>query len=85
MDNEFEPIGGKISRKCYLNRMRILMNNSIHSCRKNIIDGKYRSNSIIYPKQWEDLMETMCSEEYFSKSTKGKKASKSVRDAYTFG
>lgn len=59
MEIFFETIGGRISSKYYKRRMKILMNNFRHKCRKLILDGKYRESSL-NPKQWEDLKESMC-------------------------
>jgi len=71
MENAFETFGGRISNKYYKNKMRKLINNYRHKCRKSILDGKDRDNNLI-PKQWEDLKEGMRVEEYVQKSTKGK-------------
>ena len=49
MENVFEIVGGRISIKYYKYRMRILMNNFKHKCRKLILDGKDRE-SIFTPK-----------------------------------
>ena len=59
--------------------MRKLINNFRHKCIKLILDGKDRDINL-NPKQWEDLKETMRVEEYFQKSTKGKKARDNVKD-----
>ena len=72
MENVFETVGGRISVKYYKYRMRVLMNNFGHKCRKLILDGKYRESSLT-PKQWEYLKESMCAEEFLVKSVRGKK------------
>ena len=84
MKNVFENVGGRISTKYYKNMMRKLINNFSYKCRKLILDGKYRDNYLT-PRQWEDLKETMCVEEYFQKSTKGKKARNNVKDRFILG
>jgi hypothetical protein len=84
MENVFETIGGRISTKYYKQRMRILMNNFRHKCRKLILDGKDRESSLT-PKQWEDLKETMCFEYYLAKSTRGKKERDLVKVRYIYG
>lgn len=84
MENVFETIGGRISSKYYKRRMRILMNNFRHKCRKLILDGKDRESSLT-PKQWEDLKESMRAEEYLSKSIRAKKAREQVKARYFLG
>ena len=46
MENVFETVGGRISVKYYKYRMRVLMNNFRHKCRKLILDGKDRESSL---------------------------------------
>ena len=72
MENDFETVGGRISIKYYKYRMRILINNFRHKCKKLILDGKDRE-SILTPKQWEYLKESMCPEDFLEKSARGKK------------
>ena len=84
MENYFEIVGGQISRKYYKSYMRLLMNNYRYNCRKLIIEGKYRTNSTLSPKEWEALKETMCSEEYLTKRNRGMKARDNVKAPYTF-
>jgi hypothetical protein len=85
MENDFETTGGKISRKYYKQKMRLLMNNFRYNCRKTIMEGKEKLDSTLSPKQWEALKESMCSEEYLTKRNRGKRERDNVRDAYTFG
>jgi len=85
MENYFDIVGGKVSRKYYKKKMRILMNSYSYNYRKIIMAGKERTYSTISPKQWEALKETMCSEEYFSKRNRGLKTRDNVRATYTFG
>ena len=85
MENSFETIGGKISRKYYKQKMRTMMNTYWYNCRKLIIKGKNRTNSPLSPKQWEALKETMCSKEYLTKRNRGMKSRDNVRAPYTFG
>ena len=84
MENVFETIGGRIFVKYYKYRMRILMNNFRHKCRKLILDGKYRESSLT-PKQWEYLKESMCAEEFLAKSARGKKGRYLVKARYFLG
>ena len=84
MENVFETIGGRISIKYYKHKMRILMNNFRHKCRKLILDGKDRESSLT-PKQWEYSKESMYVEEYLEKSIREKKAGKHVKDQYFLG
>lgn len=51
MENNFETTGGKISRRYYKKKMRILMNNFRYTCRKTIMDGKDRLQSNLSPRQ----------------------------------
>ena len=64
--------------------MRKLISNYRHKCRKSILDGKDRDNSLT-PKQWEELKESMRVEEYVQKSTNGKITIDNVRDPFIFG
>ena len=84
LENVFETVGGSIYTKYYKKKMRKLINNFRHKCRKLILDGKYRDN-YLNPIQWEDLKETMRAKEYFQKSTKGKKARDNVKDRFILG
>ena len=84
MKNSFETYGGRITTKYYKIRKRKLINNFRHKCRKSILDGKERDNSLT-PKQWEELKETMYSQEYFPKRTISKKARNNVKASYSFG
>ena len=43
VENSFDIVGGKISRKYYDKNMRILMNTYRYNCRKLIIEGKEKS------------------------------------------
>jgi hypothetical protein len=52
MENIFETVCGRISTKYYKLRMRILMNNFRHKCKKLILDGKDRE-ILLTPKPWE--------------------------------
>jgi hypothetical protein len=81
MENSFENFGGRISTKYYKKIMRKMINNFRHKCKKSILDGKERDISLT-PKQWEDLKEIMCVEEYVQKSTKGKITRDNVRDQF---
>lgn len=85
MENVFDTIGGQISRKYYKHKMRLLMNNFRYMCRKAIMEGKESLDNTLSPKQWEKLKESMHSEEYLTKSNKGKRARDSVKAEYTFG
>jgi len=84
MENVFETVGGRISVKYYKYRMRVLMNNFRHKCRKLILDGKDRESSLT-PKQWEDLKESMHDEDFLEKSARGKKGRNLVKDRYFLG
>ena len=64
--------------------MRKLINNFRHKCKKLILDGKDRDNYLT-PRWWEDLKETMHAEEYFQKSTKGKKERDNVKVGFILG
>lgn len=64
--------------------MRFLMNNFRQKCRKLILDGNNRE-SILTPKQWEDLKESVRAEEYLEKSIRVKKAREHVKDRYFLG
>jgi hypothetical protein len=46
MENSFETFSGRISTKYYKNRMRKLINNFRHKCRKSILDGKERDKNL---------------------------------------
>ena len=61
MENSFDTVGGKISRKYYKHKMRLLMNSFRYNCRKKIMEGKEMLDSTLSPKQWEALKESMCS------------------------
>ena len=50
MENVFETVNGRISTKYYKNKMRKLINNFRHKCRKLILDGKDRDNNLT-PRQ----------------------------------
>ena len=84
MENIFETDGGRISIKYYKYRMRILMNNFRHKCKKLILDGKDRESSLT-PKQWEDLKESMRAVDFLEKSARGKKGRNLVKDHYFLG
>jgi len=84
MENAFETYGGRITIKYYKIRMRKLINNFRHKCRKSILDGKERDSSLT-PKQWEELKESMCAEEYVQRSKKGKMARYNVKDQFIMG
>ena len=84
MENAFESFGGRISTKYYKKKMRKLINNYRHKCRKSILDGKDRDSSLT-PKQWAELKESMRVEEYVQKSSKGKIARDNVKDPFVFG
>jgi len=84
MENAFETYGGRITTKCYKIRMRKLINNFRHKCRKSILDGKERDSSLT-PKQWEELKESLRAEEYLQRSEKGKMARDNVRDQFIMG
>ena len=85
MENFFDTIDGQISRKYYKHKMRLLMNNFRYMCRKAIMEGKYSLNNTLSPKQWEKLKKSIHSEQYLTKSNKGKRARDSVKAEYTFG
>ena len=85
MENSFDIIGGKISRRHYNNKMRLFMNNFRYHCWKLIIEGKENSYSTLSLKKWEELKESMCCEEYLTKCNRGKRARDSVRAEYTYG
>jgi len=85
MENYFETVRGKISRKCYKKNMRTVMNTYRYNCRKLIMEGKDRTQSTLSPKQKEALKETMHFEEYLTKRNKGMKGRDNVRAPYTFG
>ena len=85
MENAFDIIGAQISRRHYKNKIRLLMNNFRYHCRKLIIEGKEKSDSTLSLKKWEELKESMRSEEYLTKSNRGKRARDSVRAEYTYG
>jgi hypothetical protein len=72
MKNVFKTIGGRIYTKYYKQRIGILMNNFRHKCKKLILDGKDRENSLT-PKEWEVLKENMSYKDYLAKSTREKK------------
>ena len=72
MENPIETIGGRISTKYYKQRMIILMNNFKHKCRKLILDGKNKDRSL-NPSQWEDLKESIHSEDYQQIIQEGRK------------
>ena len=84
MENVFETVGGRISVKYYKYRMRVLMNNFRHKCRKLILDGNDRESSLT-PKQWEYLKESMSDEDFLEKSARGKKGRNLVKDRYFLG
>jgi len=46
MENSFETFGGRITTKYYKFRMRKLINNFMPKCRKSILDGKEKDNSV---------------------------------------
>ena len=65
-------------------RMRLLITNFRHKCRKLILDGKDRE-SVLTPRQWIYLKETMCAKEFLEKNTRGKKGRDLVKGQYFFG
>ena len=60
------------------------MNNYRHTCKKIITEEKERTDSTLTPKQWNELKESMCSEDFLTKSTRGKKARNNVKVPYVF-
>ena len=61
------------------------MNNFRYNCRKKIIEGKDKLESTLSLKQWEALKENTHSQEYMTKSNRGKRERDSVRAEYTYG
>jgi hypothetical protein len=55
MENYFETTSGKISRKYYKQKIRLLMNNFRYNCKKTITEGKEKLDSTISLKKWEAL------------------------------
>jgi hypothetical protein len=84
MENSFETFGGRISTKYYKNKMRKLINNFRHKCRKSILDGKERDNNLT-PKQWEDLKESMCAGRVCAKEYKREDSKRKCEGSIYFG